>query len=52
MKKIIVTLLLVHTFVVLQAQKLESKIPNNADVVIAANAENLFKLIRGSNYAN
>ena len=45
MKKIIATLLLVNTFVVLQAQKLENKIPNNADVVIVANADNLFELI-------
>lgn len=52
MKKIIVTLLLVHTFVALQAQKLESKIPNNADIVIAANAENLFKLINVSDIDN
>lgn len=45
MKKIIATLMLVNTFFVLQAQKLETKIPSNADVVISANAENLFKLI-------
>ncbi|WP_299124577.1 hypothetical protein [uncultured Tenacibaculum sp.] len=44
-RKIITALLLVNTFVVLQAQKLETKIPNNADVVIAANADNLFSLI-------
>lgn len=47
-KKIISTLLLVNTFVVLQAQKLESKIPNTADVVIVANADNLFDLINVS----
>ncbi|WBX70975.1 hypothetical protein [Tenacibaculum retecalamus] len=45
MKKIIATLLFVNSFVVLQAQKLENKIPNNADVVIMANATNLFDLI-------
>ncbi|WP_157821862.1 hypothetical protein [Tenacibaculum sp. Bg11-29] len=52
MKKIIVTLLLVHTFVAMQAQKLESKVPNNADIVIEANAENLFKLINVSDINN
>ena len=45
MKKIIAILLFVNTIVVLQAQKLENKIPNNADVVIMANADNLFDLI-------
>ncbi len=52
MKKIIATLLLVNSFIALQAQKLESKIPNNADVVIVANAANLFKLIAISDIDN
>ena len=52
MKKIIATLLLVNTFVVLQAQKLENKIPKNADVVITANANNLFDLISVSDVNN
>lgn len=51
MKKIIATLLLVSITVV-QAQKLETKIPNTADVVITANAENIFKLISVSEMDN
>ena len=52
MKKIIATLLLVNSFVVLQAQKLETKIPSNADVVIVGDAGNLFKLIDVSDINN
>lgn len=48
MKKIIATLLFLNTLTVIQAQRLESKIPNNVDVLISANAENLFKLIEVS----
>ncbi|MGG6229424.1 hypothetical protein [Tenacibaculum sp. SDUM215027] len=48
MKKIIATLLFLNTFTAIQAQRLESKIPNNVDVLISANAENLFKLIKVS----
>ncbi|CAM1371615.1 conserved exported hypothetical protein [Tenacibaculum litoreum] len=49
MKKIIATLLLLNIFIAaVQAQKLESKIPNNVDVLVSANAENLFKLIKVS----
>ncbi len=48
MKKIITTLLLLTIFIAVQAQKLESKIPNNVDVLVSANAENLFKLIKVS----
>lgn len=48
MKKIIATLLLLNTFTAIQAQLLESKIPNNVDVLVSANAENLFKLIKVS----
>lgn len=48
MKKIIATLLLLNTFTAIQAQRLESKIPNNVDVLVSANAENLFKLIEVS----
>ncbi|XRE42939.1 hypothetical protein ACIVBQ_001143 [Tenacibaculum discolor] len=48
MKKIIATLLLLNTYTAIQAQKLESKIPNNVDVLVSANAENLFKLIKVS----
>ncbi|WP_420552266.1 hypothetical protein [Tenacibaculum aiptasiae] len=51
-RKIISALLLVNTFVVLQAQKLETKIPNNVDIVIAANADNLFSLIDVSDIDN
>lgn len=52
MRKIIATILLMNTCIVLQAQKLENKIPNNADVVIAANADNLFSLIDVSDIDN
>lgn len=52
MKKIIATLLLVCITVFAQAQKLETKIPNTADVVITANAENIFKLINVSELDN
>ncbi|WP_435261308.1 hypothetical protein [Tenacibaculum sp. nBUS_03] len=52
MKKIIATLLLVSITVFAQAQKLETKIPNTADVVITANAENIFKLINISELDN
>lgn len=48
MKKIIATLLLLNTYTAIQAQLLESKIPNNVDVLVSANAENLFKLIKVS----
>ncbi|WP_428741452.1 hypothetical protein [Tenacibaculum sp.] len=48
MKKIIATLLFLNTFTILQAQQLETKIPNNVDVLISANAENLFKLVKVS----
>ncbi|MEX6626976.1 hypothetical protein [Tenacibaculum salmonis] len=48
MKKIIATLLFINTIVALQAQKLESKIPNTADIVVVADAENLFDLIKVS----
>lgn len=48
MKKIIATLLLLNTYTAIQAQRLESKIPNNVDVLVSANAENLFKLIKVS----
>ncbi|MGG8496329.1 hypothetical protein ACQY1Q_07920 [Tenacibaculum sp. TC6] len=48
MKKTIATLLLVNSFFTLNAQKLETKIPNTADVVITGNAENVFKLIKFS----
>ncbi|AZJ34749.1 hypothetical protein [Tenacibaculum singaporense] len=48
MKKIIATLFLLSTLTAIQAQKLESKIPNNVDVLVSANAENLFKLIKVS----
>ncbi|TDQ28395.1 hypothetical protein [Tenacibaculum caenipelagi] len=48
MKKIIATLLFLNTFTILQAQELETKIPSNIDVLISANAENLFKLIKVS----
>ncbi|CAM1358776.1 conserved exported hypothetical protein [Tenacibaculum sediminilitoris] len=48
MKKIIATLLLLNIVTVVKAQRLESKIPNNVDVLISANAENLFKLIKVS----
>lgn len=51
-KRIITGLLLVNTFVVLQAQKLETKIPNNVDIVISANADNLFSLIDVSDIDN
>jgi len=52
MKKIIATLLLLNTFTVIQAQRLENKIPENVDVLISANAENLFKLINVSDIDN
>ncbi|MCG7501014.1 hypothetical protein MHM83_03950 [Tenacibaculum sp. Mcav3-52] len=48
MKKIIATLLFLNILTVIQAQRLESKIPNNIDVLVSANAENLFKLIEVS----
>ena len=48
MKRIIATLLFLNTFTILQAQQLETKIPDNIDVLISANAENLFKLIKVS----
>ncbi|MEE4000225.1 hypothetical protein V1T75_07735 [Tenacibaculum sp. FZY0031] len=48
MKKIIATLLLLNAYTATQAQRLESKIPNNVDVLVSANAENLFKLIKVS----
>ncbi|WP_440120124.1 hypothetical protein [Tenacibaculum sp. Ill] len=48
MKKIIATLLLLNTYTAIQAQRLESKVPNNVDVLVSANAENLFKLIKVS----
>lgn len=45
MRKIIITLLLLNTVYILKAQRLETKIPSSADVVVSANAENLFELI-------
>ncbi|WP_370407532.1 hypothetical protein [Tenacibaculum dicentrarchi] len=52
MKKLIATLLFINIFVALQAQKLENKIPNTSDIVVVADADNLFKLINISEIDN
>lgn len=45
MKKIIIAILLLTTISILKAQNLETTIPNEVDIVVSANAENLLELI-------
>ncbi len=45
MKKSLATLALLGAFLTAKAQKIENRIPSNSSVVVAGNAENVFKLI-------